>query len=575
MAKFNYTGRKVQGIKAGQAVSKDLKKRIPPGIGAKAAARDPHVEIDLTGKEVTDEGFAVFVDDLINCIQYRDAEHPDGIVHLTEIAIKGNALTVASMEKLGRVIALSNDSLTQVDISDNQISVTSRKERDVWQRFLESFQGCYLLRKVDFSGNPFGGGGFDVFARVYTQSDLDFVVEPLNNDGVNMSVDTDRVETTSRATGTVGLNQDKENRRPRGDQKPLTRNNSCHQDALKGFGSPASHQEVQATDKTRYSSSRGLRSVPQMHARFTSGLLFLLTANQISCYSFSHLGNQWHPWRRLNTENGIVYTPSKELSALGLRLLDLGIEFRQQNSEADVEVTASQVFDDDDDNKLEESEITKQRELRRKHNIEMERVKNRLLLDVLKTESVYISDIWVVAFKMMRVARAILLDGSTRLKPNEKNLIEENQKNEYLFSPSSEGFLKDFPTIQETLEWNNQESLTSWGSWLSQRGAQIVSGRRRSGAHSESMTGTRKRISKTVKRGDVGRFGLPMDLWRKIIAEAMGASDILTADQQMQVLRYASSWQAIKQELRIRGGTEFEHIWKILSSMGCLTYDHH
>ncbi|KGQ01291.1 hypothetical protein PAAG_11967 [Paracoccidioides lutzii Pb01] len=174
----------------------------------------------------------------------------------------------------------------------------------------------------------------------------------------------------------------------------------------------------------------------------------------------------------------------------------------------------------------------------------------------------------------MRVARAILLDGSTRPKPYEKNLIEENQTNEYPFAPSSEGFLEDFPTIQETLEWNNQEGLTSWGSWLSQRSAQIVSGRRRSGTHSESMTGTRKRISKTVKRGDVGRFGLPMDLWRKIIAETVGASDILTADQQMQVLRYASSWQAIKQELRIRGGTEFEQIWKILSSMGCLTYDH-
>ncbi|KGQ01292.1 hypothetical protein PAAG_11968 [Paracoccidioides lutzii Pb01] len=371
--------RKVQGIKAGQAVSKDLKRRIPSGIGAKAAARDPHVEIDLTGKEVTDEGFAVFVDDLINCIQYRDAEHPDGIVHLTEIAIKGNALTVASIEKLGRVIALSNDSLTQVDISDNQISVTSRKERDLTSVAI-------LL----------GGGGFDVFARVYTQSDLDFVVEPLSNDRVNMSVDTDGVKTISRAMGTVGLNQDKENRRPRGDQTPLTGNNSCHQDALKVFGSPASHQEVQTTDETRYSSTRGLRSVPHLvfsnscitnACAFHPWTLVLAHRQPDKLLQFLPPGKPVAPLEEANTENGIVYTPSKELSALGLRLLDLGIEFRQQNSEADAEETAPQVFDDD--NELEESEITKQRELRRKHNIEMERVKNRLLLDVLKTENVY------------------------------------------------------------------------------------------------------------------------------------------------------------------------------------------
>lgn len=111
------------------------------------------------------------------------------------------------------------------------------------------------------------------------------------------------------------------------------------------------------------------------------------------------------------------------------------------------------------------------------HKIKMERVKNQLLLNILKTDGLRIADIWDMAFEMMRVARAILLDDGTRPKPfatiEDRNLMEPYPTNEYLtneylkneysspspFVQQNEGFLEDFPAIQETLEGYNGEGL--------------------------------------------------------------------------------------------------------------------
>lgn len=132
--------------------------------------------MDLTGKKLTDEGFAAFVDDLLESLEYRGENHPYGAVRLTDLSLKGNELTVVSMVKLGRVVALSAGSLGRLDISDNNIQVRTQAEREQWGSFLESFQNCYMLKKIDFGGNNIGAAGFDVFARVYAKSDLDFVV---------------------------------------------------------------------------------------------------------------------------------------------------------------------------------------------------------------------------------------------------------------------------------------------------------------------------------------------------------------------------------------------------------------
>ncbi|KKZ60905.1 hypothetical protein EMCG_00666 [[Emmonsia] crescens] len=307
---------RVLGFKARQAVSKDLRKRIPPGLGSRAGARDPHVEIDLTAKELTDDRFAAFVDDLINCIQYRDEEHPNGIIRLTELVVKGNALTVASVKKLGHVVALSSDCLTQLNISDNRIS---------------SLKGCYVLKKIDFAGNPLGGAGFDVLARVFVQSDLDFI-EPLANEGSKHQVDTDVVVILSKAVDVISLVEKKKNRKP--------------PDYLKVFGFQIDCLGGKPTGDSNYRRARGLQSVPYLvfsNSCITNACAFHLWTIILSHHQpdtlleFLPPGKSVAPPEQINPLNGIVYTPNEKLSALGKRLLELGNEFRIQDSDIDAE----------------------------------------------------------------------------------------------------------------------------------------------------------------------------------------------------------------------------------------------
>lgn len=151
------------------------KKRMAPGSGSKAAARDPTLEIDLTGKGLTDDGFAEFIDDLISCINCRDAEHPLGLAKVTELHLQSNKLTVQSLLKLGDVIASSGGDLRELDLSRNDIRIVTEEEKTIWKLFLGSFKNCYMLKKLDLAGNPIGTAGLEILARGYIKSDLDFL----------------------------------------------------------------------------------------------------------------------------------------------------------------------------------------------------------------------------------------------------------------------------------------------------------------------------------------------------------------------------------------------------------------
>lgn len=45
----------------------------------------------------------------------------------------------------------------------------------MWQAFLGSFRDCYMLKKLDLGYNNLGTAGMEILARVYIQSDLDFL----------------------------------------------------------------------------------------------------------------------------------------------------------------------------------------------------------------------------------------------------------------------------------------------------------------------------------------------------------------------------------------------------------------
>ena len=69
------------------------KRRITPGLPGHLSSRDPTVEIDLTGKGLTDEYFDHVMNDLLECINFRDEEHPEGATKVYELHIQDNQLT--------------------------------------------------------------------------------------------------------------------------------------------------------------------------------------------------------------------------------------------------------------------------------------------------------------------------------------------------------------------------------------------------------------------------------------------------------------------------------------------------
>lgn len=111
----------------------------------------------------------------MSCIIYRDEEHPEGAARVTELHLQGNKLTVQSLVKLAQVVALSTGDLRELDISCNEIEAVSKEQKEIWQTFLESFKGCYLMKKFDLGHNPLGPSGMEIFARVYIQSEVDFL----------------------------------------------------------------------------------------------------------------------------------------------------------------------------------------------------------------------------------------------------------------------------------------------------------------------------------------------------------------------------------------------------------------
>ncbi|KAL1975005.1 hypothetical protein VTN31DRAFT_5209 [Thermomyces dupontii] len=191
--------RKINGIKAGQVLARDLvsipfplprslplevskslrcqqKKRSAIDSTPKATTRDPCLEIDISGKQLTDEGFAQFADELIRVLDHEH-ESCGARLRLQELHLGGNELSAESLEKLARVVALSRRDLRELDLSANCIQVVTSYEREVWERFLHAFDECFVLKKLDLSGNPIGAAGVEIFARVYVRSEMEFVMD--------------------------------------------------------------------------------------------------------------------------------------------------------------------------------------------------------------------------------------------------------------------------------------------------------------------------------------------------------------------------------------------------------------
>lgn len=299
---------------------------------------------------------------------------------------------------------------------------------------------------------------------------------------------------------------------------------------------------------------------------------------------------------------GIIWLPNRDLGPLAQKLLEMTEMFRDWKS--DTESDDELAEEDRSPSKaagnplagqspLNKADITKQRQVRKKLDIEYARLTKRVRIDVLKVEGVHSADIWSTALKMMVTCRALLLEDKDRLvdvaAEGEETMQQEQQPEEPEenidpeiplphqipaaapvgpFHPSTEDFAVNFPTIQAasaTMMTPTRAAKKEAETITPPSQTQTT----RSGKGHPRQTPA---VSAPPKK-ETWRFGLPMELWRRIIAEALGADGILNREQQLHIMRYASDWNALAHELTIKGAADHQQIWKILDSINCFTYN--
>lgn len=150
----------------------------------------------MSNRRLTDAGFAEVIDTLLECLQTRD-EDPQGIGHLIELHLKCNDLTAESLPKLGQAVMLSSHYLRDLDLSDNNIQISSAADKKAWGVFLGSFKHCYMLKRLNLSGNPLGTAGLEILAKIYLGSPVHFAEADPVDIGVDLPSSTEAESSTA------------------------------------------------------------------------------------------------------------------------------------------------------------------------------------------------------------------------------------------------------------------------------------------------------------------------------------------------------------------------------------------
>jgi hypothetical protein len=157
-------------------------------------------------------------------------------------------------------IRLSTGDLSDLsDLSQNCIEVSTAGQKAAWKYFLNSFGECYMLKRVNFSGNPLGAPGAEILARVYIRSRLEFpdqrtgFPEEGDDSGVDQSEDQSSDDNGPGVDrfSSLSIYDNGQNSAHSGDQDPTPQ--------------PQGPSEIASKSNRRhFRKTRGLRSVPEL-----------------------------------------------------------------------------------------------------------------------------------------------------------------------------------------------------------------------------------------------------------------------------------------------------------------------
>ncbi|KAE8355399.1 hypothetical protein BDV28DRAFT_155429 [Aspergillus coremiiformis] len=602
MGKLNYSARK----------------RLPDGPGFKAAARDSTLEIDIANKKLTDKDLSLFIDDLLECIK-------GDLAKVTEFHLQGNSLTIKSLPKLGEIIALNAGELRELDISNNNINISPKSEdKIVWCGFLGSFKNCYMLKKFDLGGNPLGSVGMENLARVYIKSDLDFlesdaeaIVEP-KHDGQPHIRDIAKV--------TIGKANEWSTRGSRPAKSPskgkkAIRQSAAHDD-LKRFACTRGLRSIAYLVLSNISMAKSgtvhLASMLCMQRSSEQLLKFLPGGKSLTLPETAH-------------RKSIIWLPNENLPQIANELLEKAEAINENKALLD---SGDEIPNDGDDQGLVDAttqanaesshkiDTAAQRKLQNKKNTEYTRLTKRVRMEALNEEGVRDTDLWITALRMMTISRILLwegkdctVDGSEKEQDQQEDEDRDESNPSALhieditrhmedfeitkhssspeppsppveipvtepaprgpFHPGTETFEANFPVLQSSITEGVETTITRWeadpivatGNYLFPPCIPTQPARSRKG-NARIVSGTRV----IRKEKETWRFGFTFEIWRRIIASAVGAEGILDLKQQTQIMRYAADRKTLKDEMDITGLEDHQQIWRILEKNNCFIY---
>ncbi|KAI9741342.1 MAG: hypothetical protein M1834_003059 [Cirrosporium novae-zelandiae] len=571
--------RKVEGVKLGTVVSRDLKKRIPPGSSAKAAFRDPFLELDVSKKNITDEGFLHLAQGLKEAFEYNGEQGK--VIHLEELCLADNKISVISLDPLADIIKLAGDELEDLDLSGNEIKIESDQDGEIWERFLESFKFCSVLRRVDFSGSPLGPKAFEILARVYSKAET---VDGFSSEGTSGEGNVEVITSDLDSTEAVAI------------EIPTAR-----------------RHRGQETTMARYSSTRGIRSIPYMifADTFMTDTCALHLSYIIAAHYPPHKLLRYVPPAKAGQpaqilDNyfqsgclGIIYLPNANLSNNGQKLLDLAEQARVDEHEYSSIPESSQeaqpfprssrkgsgAGSHTDSNgsasgdSLEtgrrrsntsadpESPSTPYHAYIQNVSGELDRLRIRVQGLTLKEFGPESVELWRCGLKMLRLARTILLEGQ-RVEPE-----PEPQAPVLRIGPPKQTYASKLVASDATNKHPGEPIFGMVETSPRPRSPYtftLAKGNNTSSASPSPTTLHSTRI-KSDKRPLL--LGFPLELWCQILAHAADAIGTISKEQQIGIVEWARDRESLGREMESLGKLESAQIWRVLDGMGCLAYD--
>ncbi|KAF2089326.1 hypothetical protein K490DRAFT_54942 [Saccharata proteae CBS 121410] len=589
MCKLNYKNRKSDGPKLGGIVAKDLRNQTRKCF----AKADPRPEqsplvLELQGKKLTDEGCVAMVGGLSETIASRDGVCCN---KLEELHLTGNDLTTKSLRALAEVIRLSSFDLKDLDLSDNNITVGTDQQAKDWEFFLQSFEDCRVLRRLQFSGNELGPRAHEVLARVYAKQPI---VDPTeleeynkHTNGTNSSESLVEITNRARAMSIKSPTDDR-----------VSPTNSLH----KG---------------TVLKRRQGLRSIPYIIFSNTGlndqGALFLsyvLAIHYYPQYLLCPLRSNSQAVQ-LDEENhknhcwGLVYLPNKNISDTGHKLLQHAEENRVdftgiEHDIADgnvpssmgsfVTVAASPMAPATRRSSHGSSEA--EREKKHAVNMSLENYRHKVQRSVLDWPGYRSVELWRCALKMLAYARAVLItNGQDSFEKTPSSLTVQyplaqltsthayvsrmlatsTDAPEPIFGVTG---VSDEPTIPQVPDFSNSTSdKKNYNNPPSLLQQQIMDSRNAAAATTHTTTlHARIEASDHNDREPDNLGQLPHDVWRHILTLVSQGYGVLSEEQQVAIMEYAKDPANRDFEKSHLGMPECSQIWHIVDKMGCLEY---